>query len=406
MSTIYYGVAGEGRGHGARALALIEQLVHQHRVVVYSSGQALGMLRSACDALSAEIRELRPLQFVYGRNQKLSYLRTAIRNAEHMRNPEALIEPVARDMRRDTPDLVVTDFEPVLSRAAQRFDVPVMSIDHQHVLLACDPVGLPADLAVYVRWMSAFVRLFSGSGHVDMVVSSFFPYKAKPRYAFCKQAGVMLRRRMRDAVPELRGHLVAYVRHRGAAAMIAALRELGRPVHVYGLGPHESTGSVTFRDVDPQRFVDDLASADALITTAGNQLVGEALYLRKPVYAIPEPGNHEQHINAHFVRHMKVGVASSLAATTSHSIRQFLDSLPTYEPHVLAHSRCGNDVALRIIDNQLSGCLQSGATARAGTAIHGAAVNGAVIDDRRNRNAVRRDQHHATRPIFSTHALA
>ena len=56
MKTLYYGVAGEGRGHAARALALIEELHERHHVVVYSYGQALSLLKPACKPLGVEVR--------------------------------------------------------------------------------------------------------------------------------------------------------------------------------------------------------------------------------------------------------------------------------------------------------------------------------------------------------------
>ena len=65
MRTLYYGVAGEGRGHAARALALIEQLHERHRMVVYSYGQALSLLGPACAPLGVEVRSLPPLEFAY-----------------------------------------------------------------------------------------------------------------------------------------------------------------------------------------------------------------------------------------------------------------------------------------------------------------------------------------------------
>lgn len=79
--TVYYGVAGEGRGHASRALALIEQLCERHRVVVYSYGQALSLLEPACAPLGVEVRALPPLEFAYSARRTLSYTRTFFKNA-------------------------------------------------------------------------------------------------------------------------------------------------------------------------------------------------------------------------------------------------------------------------------------------------------------------------------------
>ena len=41
-----------------------------------------------------------------------------------------------------------------------------------------------------------------------------------------------------------------------------------------------------------KRFVDDLAGSAAMIGAAGNQLIGESLYLGKPLFVMPERRHH------------------------------------------------------------------------------------------------------------------
>lgn len=80
-----------------------------------------------------------------------------------------------------------------------------------------------------------------------------------------------------------------------------------REVRMYGLGAQPRRGNLVFRDIDEHRFLEDLATCDAMISTAGNQLVGEALYLAKPVLVLPEARNFEQYINAHFLARSGAG---------------------------------------------------------------------------------------------------
>ena len=70
---------------------------------------------------------------------------------------------------------------------------------------------------------------------------------------------------------------------------LEALAACGREVRVYGLGAQPSaSGNLRFLAVDERRFMEDLATCTAVVSTAGNQLVGEALYLGKPVLVMPE----------------------------------------------------------------------------------------------------------------------
>ena len=67
-----------------------------------------------------------------------------------------------------------------------------------------------------------------------------------------------------------------------------------------------------------------------MITTAGNQLIGEAFYLRKPCLAFPEPGNTEQHINAALIQQSGGGLATSHRRFSVELLAGFLGDLDAY----------------------------------------------------------------------------
>jgi len=75
---------------------------------------------------------------------------------------------------------------------------------------------------------------------------------------------------------------------------VEALAECGMPVKVYGLGHREHFGNVSFHAIDERRFVEDLAACRAVVAAAGNQLIGEALHLGKPLLVLPERAHAEQ----------------------------------------------------------------------------------------------------------------
>ncbi|MEM9727793.1 MAG: glycosyltransferase family protein [Myxococcota bacterium] len=360
LKTVYYGVAGEGRGHAARALAIIEQLHERHRVVVYSYGQALSLLKSACRSLDVEVRTLPSLEFSYTSQRTLSYSRTFFRNVGYLKDLSDIFSRIQIEMERTPPDLIVSDFEPVLPRVGRRLGVPFLSVDHQHFLLACDIRELPARLRPHAQWMGVFIKAFCPPGPSETVISSFFPYRVRPRYAFAKQVGVMMRRQILEAQPEDRGHLVAYVRRAETIDIVPQLHALGRPARVYGLGQQPRFGNVEFKEIHPNRFLEDLSTATGLVTTAGNQLVGEALYLGKPVFAVPEPKNREQDINAHFVQTMGVGESVAADLLSKDELTSFLDKVPFYRARINRQRMCGNAIATRIIEDHLSGVYNTG----------------------------------------------
>ncbi len=356
MAKIYYGVAGEGRGHATRARTVIEALRSRAEIVVYSSGDAHELLSAAYHESDVQVRKIAGLRFGYARSGALSPARTCVRSAVFLSRIGRRVRRIREDMERDEPDLVVTDFEPLLPRAARILDIPFVSLDHQHFLTTSDFSGLPSKLRRYATVAGAVVRLYY-RGQEETIVSSF--HHAPPREPAHRadgrvtRIGVLLRKDVREATPENRGHLVAYLRRSAPTNLLDALSECGLPVRVYGLGGLQGRGRLSFRAIHETRFVEDLATAEALVTTAGNQLVGEALHLGKPVLALPETGNYEQAIHGHFVRSCGGGDWHELDRIGAEDLVHFLGRLDRFRSNIDRHGSCGNDSAVAAIERYL-----------------------------------------------------
>ena len=120
------------------------------------------------------------------------------------------------------------------------------------------------------------------------------------------------------------------------------LAAAGLPVRVYGLGRRDSVGDVSFHEVDERRFVEDLTGCRGVVAAAGNQLIGEAIHLGKPLLVLPELAHAEQTINAHFLAAEGCGAFVPLERVDAAAIRTFLDHRERFaEP--LAVRRGGMD---------------------------------------------------------------
>ena len=68
MAKIAISVCGEGRGHATRIATLVEHLMREHEVLVYTSADALAFLRALFASAahgSVEIREIPGIVFQY-----------------------------------------------------------------------------------------------------------------------------------------------------------------------------------------------------------------------------------------------------------------------------------------------------------------------------------------------------
>lgn len=334
MAKIFYSMAGEGRGHAVRVRTLVEHLRHDHELVLFAPDEAHDFLnRSYGDANPvANVRLVRipgvTFHYTGGRLDLFKSVACAFDYAR--RQLPGLVRSLVQQIAAEAPDLCLSDFEPALPRAARQTQIPLMSLDHQHVLLAYDLRSLPLLLRRYAWWMSWSICWYYGSGPYDAVASSFYSPPLKPGFPHVRQVGPMLRNDLVGRTTSDRRFLLSYLRASTPPAVLQTLADCGWPVRVYGLGERPGQGNVSFHAIDERRFVDDLTDCSALVSAAGNQLLGESLYFGKPVLAIPEQMHHEQQINACFLKLLGAGDWTTLESFGPAHLRGFLDRLDTY----------------------------------------------------------------------------
>jgi uncharacterized protein (TIGR00661 family) len=350
VGRIFYSLSGEGRGHASRAIALVSRLMAQHEVTLFTFGDALDLLAPWCKERRIPLVSIPGLRFRY-HPRRLALRRTALAGLKYLSGQlPGLVRLLSEKVRRESPDLVITDFEPALPRAAERCGVPFVSLNHQHFLVVNDLSSLPAHLRWYGDFMGLVVRGYC-SGQARTIVSSFyFPPLKRAYRERAVQVGVLLRPEVLAARPSREGHLVAYLRRFTLPQLLEALRSCGLPVRVYGLGDRPEAGPLTFKGVSTGGFLEDLASSEALVCTAGNQLLGEALYLGKPVLALPEPGNFEQRIHAHFLRQSGAGDWSPMESMDDAGLKRFLSALDGFRARLPGAATDGTPATLAALE--------------------------------------------------------
>lgn len=354
MATIFYSMSGEGRGHATRVRAIVEDLRRRHRVELFAPGQAYTLLAPQYRGTDVAIHPIDGLSFRYRRDGKLDYPGTVVSGLGELRRFPGRVEELRRRIDASKPDLVLTDFEPLLPRAAEREGIPYLSIDHQHFLTTSSHEELPPPHRIRARAMGMFLRAFYRR-QILTVVSSFYRPAPLQRDPSVRQVGVLLGRDVLDADPVDGRALVAYLRRDPPANVLAALEGCGHPVRVYGAGERPPRGRVEFRRIDRGAFVDDLARCRYLVATAGNQVVGEALHLGKPVLAMPETGNWEQELNGFWVERMGVGWNLPMSRLDTGRLREFEACLDRFKDAMRWRPPAGNADVARIVEETLAG---------------------------------------------------
>lgn len=352
MAKIVYSLAGEGRGHATRARALIEHLKLAHDVVLITSGDAHRFL-APLYAGSERVRviEIRGLKFHYTRG-RVDLTKTLAAGLGYRLQLAQLLERLEGLLEAERPDLVLTDFEPALPRAAHRLGLPVMSIDHQHMFIYCNLSGLPPALRLYAHAVGLAVRAY-GIEPTEAILSSFYTPPLKPGIRHVTQVGALLRPEVTQREAYDGNYLLAYLRPRTPPEVLENLKSTAMEVRIYGLGERPDEGRLRFCPIHERRFLDDLAGATAVVGAAGSQLLGEAVYLGKPMLAIPESRHHEQRINAYYLREMGRGDFVHVEHFTRGRLYTFLGSLDVYRGRAGDVRRYGTPTTLEMIRNRL-----------------------------------------------------
>src|SRR5262249_51453416 len=150
-----------------------------------------------------------------------------------------------------------------------------------------------------LRWFRDVYAYRLVVGRPDRVIVSSF-YSAPVRSPKVRLVGPVLRREVLRMRPTRGDFLLAYL-NQGESQLVPrverALRSLDIPVVLYGCGGRGKDGNIDFRAPAHMGFLEDLAACRAVFSTAGNQLVGEAIHLGKPMLVMPEH-TVEQRVNA------------------------------------------------------------------------------------------------------------
>jgi uncharacterized protein (TIGR00661 family) len=329
---ILYGVFGYGRGHATRALAVLGELRRRHEVLILAGGDAH-------DAVASQhpVTRIPTLRYEYDARGKRSLSRTMGENLRHVADillTGSAMHEVERLAREFAPRVAVCDAEPWTHTAAARLGVPRISFDHYGILAyAHPPIGVYDRLRT-ARDVYAYRALMGRPERV--IVSSFYePATRDPGVRF---VGPLLRDEVLGLRAERGDHVLAYLNrgdHQLTPRVEDAMRRAGVRFIVYGTRRRGVDGCLDFRAPAGLPFLRDLAGARAVLSTAGNQLVGEAMWLGKPLLVMPE-NTVEQRLNAAAIERMGIGIRAS-----------FDDLAPTHFEALLVGEERMREAALR-----------------------------------------------------------
>jgi uncharacterized protein (TIGR00661 family) len=350
---ILYGVVGEGMGHATRSCVILRHLVKSHDVQIVVSGRAHAFLRKTFPDL--EVHEIAGLNMVYEDNE-VQRRRTALDFIKKLPGFADNFETMTRLAEGFRPELVVSDFESFAYLYAKKHDLPVLSIDNMQIINRCElDVDIPDE--EQASWQLAKTVVKAKLPHCDhyLITTFFFPPLRKARTSLFPP---ILRDAVLDAPRATGEHVLVYQTSDTFHDLVPTLQRLPGRFYVYGLKRDEVLGNVTLKGFSEDGFVRDLASARAVLAGGGFSLMGEAVYLGKPMLSVPLKGQFEQTLNALYLQ--KLGYGEYHRELSERAIAEFLQRAPDYAKNVATHKQDRNRAILAKLDELIAEIQQKG----------------------------------------------
>lgn len=352
---ILYGIPSEGMGHATRSQVVVGHLLERgHDVRIATSDRAYDFLAKAFPGRCFRIEGFH-LEYERGAVDKSRTFAQLMATA-----PESLLTNVQQFLRlsRSTlPEVVISDFESFSFYVAKLHGLPLLSIDNMQVINRCAlgfevPPGHRESHRIAKTIIKAKVPFCQ-----RYLISTFFDAEVVKRNT--ELVPPILRPAILAAgtVPhETAEHVLVYQTASSQDDLVSTLQSVrDQRFLVYGLNRDEELGNVTLRSFSEAGFIQELATARAVVTNGGFSLISEAVYLHRPICSFPLAQQFEQYVNGREVE--RLGYGRCFDRFSSDALKAFFYDVARFQGAVATYQQDGNRRLFAAVDRFLDDVL-------------------------------------------------
>lgn len=324
---ILYTICGDGNGHAFRSSVVIDHLLQSgHTVAIITSGKAYGYLSQRYGS----VIQVHGWSLIY-RGNRVKKSSTLAKNFAKFKYLPKDLQSVRSLVKRFQPQIVISDFEPSGGLIATMYDLPLISLDNQHIISDTKVPVLRKDYADYV-----LARIYTDSvvpnRDYSLVTTFFYPPIKKSKIGKTWLCPPLIRPEIQRATATNAGHILVYQTSDTYQDLMNILAETDQRYIIYSGDHSVKAKNLQYREFSPTHMVEDLASAKAVITNGGFTLISESLSLGKPVFSIPIKLQYEQILNA---RQIEAGGFGRMSfEPTKPQIEAWLRHVPLYSKEI------------------------------------------------------------------------
>lgn len=347
-------------GHVMRSAVLLEALSaagHDVRIVV--SGRAADYLEAR---YPGQVTRITGLELAYEDNV-VHKMKTALKTLKALKGLPSNFRRYAEMARDFSPAVVISDFESWTYWFARGQRIPILSVDNMQIIPRChhDENVIGKNMRNFLLVKSIVRSKLPRCNHY-LITTFFYPPTKRKRTTLHPP---ILRKVILDAREQTKNgdHVVVYQSGTSHDVLVEELRQVEVPVRVYGLRRDLTEplveDNLTFMPFSERGFIQDLATSRAVVAGGGFTLMGEAIYLGKPMLSVPVGGQFEQILNASYLR--ELGYGERVDHITAEVLKRFLDRAPRFADNLADFEHDHNMGLIETLARRMEAAVKEGA---------------------------------------------
>lgn len=327
---ILIGICGIGNGHLSRqtnVLNLLKQ--NDNEIVIATTNDNIGYIKT-------KFPDLKVLEISIpwiACNEKGIDFETSINkynesNINQYSNFLNFASNVEKAFSR-VPDLVITDYEPNVAQYSYAVDIPLICMEQQSKFLYLDEIKISNySILEEKKRINYFFPKYDYK-----IISSFFPINIKDKKVKIVTPIISPLEEIANKKNYILVYFSPYENSLNYIKVLDALKNISYyKIIVYTKEKFDiSSENIEFKNYSTE-FKNDLENSFCLISTAGHQLLSEAISIGIPVYLIPL-STYEQNYNAKMIEKYSLGEISK--SISEIEINDFLKKVPNYKKKII-----------------------------------------------------------------------
>ena len=270
------------------------------------------------DRIQAHIQHFGSPGFSIGKNDRsVRSMDTLIGNITRIPVFRRSLQTIDQTIRKLRPDLVLAFYEPLtgIYLAMHRPSVPFVALAHQY-MFEHPAYRFPPGSRVGRSAVKLFTRL-TGLGASWKLALSLYPAADRPNERLLIIPPLLREEALALAARKVprEDFLLIYLLNHGYAEQVIRWHERNPEQRLECFWDRQETkapvrydDTLCFNPLHDTRFLDLMARCKGLVCTAGFESISEAMFLAKPILAVPVEGHYEQRCNAWEIHSLGVGI--------------------------------------------------------------------------------------------------